>query len=59
MRSEPGCALCWIDGIWSKPIKNWPGMRICRDHMAETLVCTSGHPVIKPSPGIEAPATLQ
>jgi hypothetical protein len=20
----PGCALCWIDGIWSKPIENWP-----------------------------------
>jgi hypothetical protein len=41
-----GCALCMIDGILSKPIKNWPYFPICREHMAETLAKISGEPVI-------------
>jgi hypothetical protein len=54
------CCLCMLDGIWSEPIRNWPGFPICREHMAETLVRTSGHPVINPSPGLgTVPATLQ
>jgi hypothetical protein len=61
--AHPGadcCALCLIEGIWSKPIENWPYMPICRGHMAETLARTSGQPVIDPSPGLAtAPATLQ
>jgi hypothetical protein len=56
----PGRALCWIDGIWTKPIENWPYFPICREHMAETLVRTGGHPVIDPSPGFDtANARLQ
>jgi hypothetical protein len=46
---EPGCALCMIDGVWSKPIKNWTGFPICREHMAETLVRSSGQPVVVPT----------
>jgi len=54
------CCLCWLDGIWSKPIDNWPGFPICREHLSETLVRTGGHPVISPSPGFAtAPAILQ
>jgi hypothetical protein len=54
------CALCWIDGKRSPAIDNWPYIPICREHMAETLVRTSGQPVIDPSPGLAtAPATLQ
>jgi hypothetical protein len=56
---KPGCALCMLDGVWSKPIKNWPGIPICREHIAETIVHTGGHPVISPSPGFAAPAMLQ
>jgi hypothetical protein len=56
---ETGCSLCLLDGIWSKPIDNWPYIPICREHLAETLVRTGGHPVIIPSPGLPAPATLQ
>lgn len=59
MPHKPGCALCWIDGVWSEPVKNWDGFAICREHMAETLVRVNRHPVITPSPGITAPATLQ
>jgi hypothetical protein len=55
-----GCCLCWIDGVWSKPIDNWPYTPICREHMAESLARTGGHPVIAPSPGFAtANATLQ
>lgn len=38
----PGCALCMLDGIWSKPIKNWPGFPICREHVAASIATTSG-----------------
>jgi hypothetical protein len=56
----PCCCLCWIDGVRSKPIDNWPGAPVCREHLAETLVRTGGHPVITPSPGFAtANATLQ
>jgi hypothetical protein len=57
--TAPCCCLCWIDGVWSKPIDNWPGFPICREHMAQTLINTSGDPVIRPSPGATAPAVLQ
>ena len=62
--SKPGaqahCALCWIDGVHSPAISGWDGIGICREHMAQTLVRTSGHPVIKPSPGLaNAPPMLQ
>jgi hypothetical protein len=57
---SPCCCLCMLDGIWSEPVKGWDGVAICREHLAETLVRTSGHPVITPSPGLSiAPATLQ
>jgi hypothetical protein len=57
---QPGCALCWIGGIWSKQIDNWPYMPICREHLAESLERTSGHPAIRPSPGFAtAPDALQ
>jgi hypothetical protein len=55
----PGCCLCWIDGVWLRPIDNWPYTPICREHMAESLARTGGHPVIAPSPGLPAPASLQ
>jgi len=49
-----------LDGIWSKPIENWPGFPICREHLAQTIVRTSGQPVITPSPGLtNAPPMLQ
>jgi hypothetical protein len=48
---QSGCALCWIDGVWSKPIDKWPGFPICREHLAESLERTSGQPVIRPWPG--------
>jgi hypothetical protein len=54
---EPGCALCWLDGIWSKPIDNWPYVPICREHMAETVARTTGQPTITPSPGFAASTT--
>jgi hypothetical protein len=50
--AHPGadcCALCLIEGIWSKPIENWPGFPICREHIAETFARTSGQPVIMPT----------
>lgn len=54
------CCLCWLEGIWSEPMKNWDGFPICREHLSETIARTSGHPVIRPSPGLAtAPATLQ
>jgi hypothetical protein len=57
---KPGCALCMLDGIWSKPIDNWPGVPICRECIAESIVRTGGHPVISPSPGFAtASPTLQ
>ena len=62
LMNEPprNCCLCWLDGKLSPAIDNWPYMAICREHMAETLVRTGGHPVINPSPGLgTAPATLQ
>jgi hypothetical protein len=57
----PCCSPCLLlDGIWSEPIKDWPGVPICREHMAESLAGTSGQPVIMPSPGFAtATATLQ
>jgi hypothetical protein len=58
--TAPCCCLCWIDGVRSKPIDNWPGAPICRECLAERLVRTGGHPVITPSPGFAtANATLQ
>jgi hypothetical protein len=54
------CSLCLIDGIWSDAVKGWDGIPICREHLAQTLVRTSGHPVIDPSPGLtNAPPMLQ
>jgi hypothetical protein len=53
--TAPCCCICWIDG--PKPIDNWSGAPICREHMAETRVRTSGHPVITPSPGLATAAT--
>jgi hypothetical protein len=48
-----------VNGTWSKPIEGWPYIPICRECLSETLVRTGGHPVIVPSPGLPAPATLQ
>jgi hypothetical protein len=39
-KSETCCALCMIDGIWSKPVDHWPYIPICQEHLAETLVRT-------------------
>jgi hypothetical protein len=44
------CSLCLLlDGIWSEPIKDWPGFPICREHIAESIARTSGGPVIAPT----------
>jgi hypothetical protein len=49
-----------LAGIRSEPVKGWIGAPVCREHLAESLSNTSGHPVIKPSAGFEtATATLQ
>jgi hypothetical protein len=59
-KSETCCALCMLDGVWSKPINNWPGIPICREHLSETLVRTSGQPAITVPPGsLAAPERLQ
>jgi hypothetical protein len=56
----PCCCLCWIDGVRSKPIDNWPGAPVCREHLAAAIVRTGGHAVITPSLGFAtAPAMLQ
>jgi hypothetical protein len=57
--AQPGCALCWIDDVWSEPVKGWVGIPICREHLAQTIIRTGGHPVINPSPGSAASSTLQ
>jgi hypothetical protein len=60
MREPPRiCSLCWIDRKMSVAIDGWEGIPLCRKHMAETLVRVGDLPVITPSPGIEAPLTLQ
>ncbi|MBR1086458.1 hypothetical protein JQ621_03115 [Bradyrhizobium manausense] len=44
---EPGCALCWVDsGIWSKPVRGWDGVPICREHVAQSIAQANGVPVI-------------
>jgi hypothetical protein len=42
MIKKPGCALCWVDGIWSPPIKGWDGFPICREHAAESIAQATG-----------------
>jgi hypothetical protein len=34
---RPHCCLCWLDGVWSPPIKCWDGIPICREHLAEIV----------------------
>jgi hypothetical protein len=36
-RSALSCCLCWLAGIRSEPVANWPGFLICRDHIAASL----------------------
>jgi hypothetical protein len=56
---QPGCALCWIDGVWSKPIDNWPGFPICREHIAESMARTSGQPALSCIASVKPPLALQ
>jgi len=36
MLTKPCCALCWLDGVRSEPVDNWPGFAICRAHLAQS-----------------------
>jgi hypothetical protein len=36
-QGEPCCCLCWLDGVRSEPVANWPGVPVCREHLAESL----------------------
>jgi hypothetical protein len=46
---QTGCALCLLDGVWSKPVKGWDGFPICRKHVSETLATSAGLPAIAPT----------
>jgi hypothetical protein len=38
-----------IDGVWSKPIKNWDGAPICREHVSQCIARSNGGTVIVPT----------
>jgi hypothetical protein len=38
-----------IDGVWSKPIKNWDGAPICREHVSQCIARANGQTVIVPT----------
>jgi hypothetical protein len=45
-KSETCCALCMLDGVWSKPVDHWPYIPICQEHLTESLVRTGTSNVI-------------
>jgi hypothetical protein len=54
---KTGCGLCWLDGVWSEPVKGWDGFPICREHLSESLA--KDLPSVPPATVFTAPMTLQ
>jgi hypothetical protein len=52
------CALCMIDGIRSKPIKNWDGAPICREHVSQCIARANGQTVIVPTIDLSSQSSL-
>jgi hypothetical protein len=53
------CATCWIESNECTPAVKWPGVPLCREHLAENQMRCEG---IAPYPAdvtIDAPAMLQ
>lgn len=48
------CCLCWIDGIQSKTVDNWPGFPICHEHLEASLERTHTSFDMEPRPAIAA-----